>query len=804
MALTVGTRLAHYEILELIGSGGMGEVYRARDGKLGREVAIKVLSREMATDSQRLRRFEQEARAASALNHPNIVTIYEIGEHEGTAFIAMEYVEGTTLREMLADGALPNDKLIRYATQMAEGLARAHRAGIVHRDLKPENIVISSDGYVKILDFGLVKLLPEGDVGSEVTTLAKATTPGAILGTVGYMSPEQARGESADFRSDQFSLGAILYEMATGRRAFQRATPAQTLTAIIEDDPDVVTLANPKVAATTARVIDRCLSKHPGERYASTLDMARDIRWEEPAAPARPSSRRSLAGLAVAGILAVALVTMLGLFIPGIRQWVAGGSGVPHIESIAVLPLENLSGDPEQEYFVEGMTESLIMELSRIRALRVISRTSAMRYKDTDKSLPEIARELNVDAVVEGSVLRAGDRVRVTTELVDAAADRHLWAESYDRDLHDILALQSDVARAVAREVHVVLTTTEETRLAEARSVDPGAYEAYLRGRYHLNRFTEEEIEEAIAYFENALAREPHYAAAYAGLAECYNWLGTAFVGRPPAEFRPKAIAAASRALRIDDNLAEAHASLGWAKFTEWDWSGAESEFQRAIELSPSDEEAHRLYAYYLASRRRFDEAVAEAGRAVELDPVSVFAQTALGHIFLFARCYDAAIRELQKALDLDSSFPFAWQLLGTAYLHKSMFEDARAALERVFAASSGRSPTALAGLGCAYAGAGQVRRARELMSELRELSRDVYVPPASLAWLYSCLGDNERAVERLKQAFDERSLGGLGYLAWWPDGHPLRSDPRVRDFLRRMNVPPSEESRGACRAPPT
>jgi TolB-like protein/Tfp pilus assembly protein PilF/tRNA A-37 threonylcarbamoyl transferase component Bud32 len=800
MVLTAGTRLAHYEILEPVGRGAMGEVYRARDSALGRVVAIKVLPPEMAADPRRLRRFEQEARAASALNHPDIVTIYEIGEHEGTPFIAMEYVEGITLREMLSQGPLPNDELIRYARQMAEGLAKAHQAGIVHRDLKPENILISRDGYAKILDFGLVKLLPEGDVGSQVPTLAKETTPGAILGTVGYMSPEQAKGEPADFRSDQFSLGAIFYEMATGKRAFRRDTPAQTLTAIIEDQPELVALANPNVVATTARVIERCLRKDPNERYASTLDMARDIHREEPAVPAQPSARHSLPALAVVGTLAIVLV-MLGLFIPGIRQWLAGGSGAPHIESIAVLPLENLSGDPEQEYFAEGMTEALIMELSRIRALRVISRTSAMRYKDTDKSLPEIARELKVDAVVEGSVLRAGDRVRVTTELIDAAADRHLWAESYDRDLHDILALQSDVARAVAREVHVVLTTTEESRLAEARPVDPGAYEAYLRGRYHLNRFTEEEIEEAIAYFESALAREPHYAAAYAGLADCYNWLGTAFVGRPPAEFRPKAIAAAVRALEFDDNLAEAHAALGWAKFTEWDWSGAEPAFQRAIELSPNDEEAHRLYGYYLASRRRFDEAVAEARKAVAVDPVSVFAQTALGHMFLFAGCYDAAIGELQKALDLDLSFPFAWQLLGTAYLHKSMFEEARAALEKATALSR-RSPTAVAGLGCAYAGEGQTRRARELMRELTELSRDVYVPPASLAWLSSCLGDNNRAVEWVEKAFDERSLGGLGYLAWWPEGHPLRSDPRFQALLRRMHLPPSRESGSACRAP--
>jgi TolB-like protein len=452
----------------------MGEVYRARDSKLGRDVAIKVLPEDVASDRERLRRFEQEARAASALNHPNIITIHDIAEEGSTHYIVMEYVEGKTLTDMLGARALPIKKLLQIAPQIADGLAKAHSAGIVHRDLKPDNLMVTEDGFVKILDFGLAKLVPQGDADSEVATMAKgATTPGAVMGTVGYMSPEQAKAVPADYRSDQFSLGAILYEMATGQRAFQRDTAVQTLSAIIESEPKPLAELSPSLPSHLRAIVMRCLSKEPHERYDSTRDLARDLRSVQEVSSEAPTEdkvrvtreggrvkiqveepggekihldvpeRTALLQWTCLALAALALA--LWFNVCGVRDRLSGGATPHRIQSLAVLPLENLSGDPEQEYFADGMTEALIADLAKIGSLKVISRTSVMLYKGSDKPLPEIARELDVDAVVEGSALRVGDRVRITAQLIEAATDQHLWAESYERDMRDILALQSEV-----------------------------------------------------------------------------------------------------------------------------------------------------------------------------------------------------------------------------------------------------------------------------------------------------------------------------------------------------------------------
>ncbi len=558
MPLQPGTRLGNYEVLSELGSGGMGEVYKARDLKLGREVAIKVLPQEMASDSQRLRRFEQEARAASALNHPNIVTIYEIGEHEGTPYIAMEYVDGVTLREMLSDGEpLPTKKLLKLSTQIADGLAKAHSAGIVHRDLKPENLMVTQDGFIKILDFGLAKLVAESS-GAESKTVTKATQEGAVLGTVQYMSPEQAAGRPVDYRSDQFSLGSILYEMATGKLAYLRETGPETQAAIMRDEPEPITVLNPHVPAQLTHIIERCLEKEPHERYDSTRDLARDLESVDalgtaPQASSSGSRRLLLAG--VSGFVLVVTLVVMTLFTGDMRDWIAGDKGPPRIESIAVLPLENLSGDPEQEYFADGMTDELIAELAQIGALKVISRTSIMQYKEARKSLPEIARELDVDAIVEGTVRRAEGRVRITAQLIRAETDQHLWAESYDRELLDILSLQSEVARAIAQEVQVRLTPQEVLQLANTRPVNAEAHEAYLRGRYFWNEafgtpraIKLERLNAALESFRQAIALDAGYARGYAGLAETYVDLANSGL-KPASEVYPLAERAASDGL---------------------------------------------------------------------------------------------------------------------------------------------------------------------------------------------------------------------------------------------------------------
>ena len=778
MSLQPGTRLGNYEVLSELGSGGMGEVYKAKDLKLGRDVAIKVLPQEMASDASRLRRFEQEARAASALNHPNIVTIYEIGEHEGTPFIAMEYVNGKTLREILADGPLPNDKLIRYATQLAEGLAKAHQAGIVHRDLKPENIIISEDGFIKILDFGLAKLLPEGDVGAEVSTLARETIPGTILGTVGYMSPEQAKGESADFRSDQFSFGAIVYEMATGKRGFERETAAETLTAIIREEPELVTLVNPKVAATTARVIDRCLSKDPKERYNSTGDIAKDLPWEE------PTRRHQRAAVWAGGAMAIILLMILAFIIPDAREWVLGESQGPKIDSIAVLPLENLSGDPEQEYFADGMTDELIAELAQIGALKVISRTSIMQYKGARKPLPEIARELNVDAVVAGTVRRSEGRVRVTAQLIEASTDQHLWAESFERDLTNVLALQSEIAQAIAQEIRVTLTPQEAERFAAKRPTDPEAYEAYLKARYHLNQATPDGIQRSIEFFREAIAEDPDYALAHADLAGTFAT--AAFYSVATAgEDGPEARAAAERALELDDSLAEAHSALGAVKlFVDFDWDGARREFERAIQLKPSYALGYLYYAWSLEAVGRHDEAIAAILRAEELDPLSPLISVNVGWRYFNARRYDEAIEQIDDLLKRDPRAVAVQPGNNPVYLalaHLGRFDEAIARLKEKLA-QNGLAETSSRLLALLYALAD-----REEARHMLESGLDTGNP--TLAVTYALLGDLDTAMDLIEEAHQQRAIV-LIYADVGPMYDPLRSDPRFQDLLRRMNFP--------------
>ncbi len=602
----IGQTVSHYRILEKLGGGGMGVVYKAQDVKLDRFVALKFLSPHLDTSAAEKQRFINEAKAASALDHNNICTIYEVGEtDDGQIFIAMAYYEGETLQKKVSSNQLSVSSAIDFAMQIAQGLAKAHEHGITHRDIKPANVIITKDGVAKILDFGLAKLSGQ----------SRLTKSGATLGTVAYMSPEQAQGAEVDHRTDIWSLGVVLYEMLTGQLPFSGEYEMAMMYSLVNTDPKPVRSLRSEVSVGLEQIINKALAKKPEERYQQINELLADLKSPtQKSESKKPFLTRKLAVGKRWYLYAGLVVLILGVVLAGIFLRPQSAEA---IDSIAVLPLENMTGDPNQEYFVDGMTEALIANLAKINSLRVISRTSVMQYKKTRKPLPDIAKELNVKAIVEGSVLRANGRVRITAQLIDAPKDRHLWANSYDRDFRDVLALQSEVTTAIVHEIQVKLTPQEQQGLTNALQVNPEVYQTYLKGRYFLNKRTEEGLKKSIEYFQNAIEKDPGFALAFAGIAEAYALLGAPnYAVLKPWEAQQKGEAAALKALEIDDTIAEAHTSLGYLKFLfEWDWFGAEREFQRAIELNPNYATAHQRYALYLKNLGRFDEALIEIKR---------------------------------------------------------------------------------------------------------------------------------------------------------------------------------------------
>ena len=799
MTLASGFRLGPYEIVSPLGAGGMGEVYRARDPRLGRDVAVKVLPASFSQDADRLRRFEKEARAASSLNHPNILTIYDVGTYGGAPYLVTEVLEGESLRDRLRDGALKARVAVDVAVQVAQGLAAAHEKGIVHRDLKPENLFVLRDGRVKILDFGLAKLTqPEASSAGESQTLATPaeTEPGAVMGTLGYMSPEQLRGQAADHRSDIFSLGAVLYEMVAGRRAFSRSTPVDTISAVLKEEPAELSGTIEGLSPGLERITRRCLEKDAEARFQSARDLAFALKesavlppGSEPVgAPARGRATRRFPRLGVA-LLVIGIVALAILIAPRaglLRQWPAKPGGLGRIASLAVLPLSDLTGDPRQQYFVDGMTEALTASLAQIRSLKVISRTSAVQYAGTKKPLRDIAHELGVDAIVEGSVARDGDRVRVTARLIQATSDTHVWAKSFEREIRDVLGLQSEIARAVADQIEASLTPDEKSRLAATRPVDAKAYEAYLLGRFLMDEGTEESLHKARDQFTKALEIQNDYAAAYTGLASYYAILPF-YTALSPAEVFPKARAAAEKSLELDEGLAEAHASLAYIRaYYEWDRTAAEREFRRALELRPSYADAHFSYSRFLAAGGRMDEAVAEIRRAQDLDPRSLPLKANQALLSYFAGRYDQALKELVEVRQLDPTLPLAHWGMGLTYEQKGMEKEAMSALLK--ATSLSKSLNLQSSLGHAYAQFGKHAEARKILNMLRERSRQSYVPSYYFVLIHTALGEKDAAFESLERAYQERSTV-LAYLRIDPRLAPLRSDPRFGRLLARLGM---------------
>ena len=787
--------VAHYRIIEKIGEGGMGVVYRAHDERLGRDVALKSLPRELLTDESARKRLIREARTASALNHPNICTIHDVGEAAGQNYIVMEYVKGDSLSEQIREGGLPVETVIRYGEQISDALAHAHEHGIVHRDLKSANIVITPDGRVKVLDFGLAKHNAAEGISGSTQSLQSQGGEDVMAGTLHYMAPEVFRGDTPDSRCDIWSLGVVLYEMAAGRRPFTGRTSYELTSAILHDSaPPVPAKIGPGLRA----VIDRCLAKEPGQRYQRASEVRAALEMLQtgsavfppatavtaPATTQTQSRRTSRIGGGIIGALLIVGLIVAGWMIAKKRWGFAAG---PKIHSLAVLPLENLSGDPSQEYFADGMTEELTNRLAQISALRVISRTSVAQYKNSHKSLPEVAKELHVDAVVEGSVMRANDRVRITAQLIQASTDQHLWAKTYEREPQDVLTLQDEVAQAIADEVKVTLTPQEQARLSNSRPVNPAAHEAYLKGNY-LKLGTVAQRQKAKEYFDEAIRIDPDYAPAYAGLAD-YYWSATEL---NPNAAMPKAKEDALKALALDPLLAHAHTALAAIHFyADWDWAGAEQEVRRALELNPNDADGHRTYSYFLVALGRNEEAFNEIRRAQELDPLSIATQVTAGWVFYFARQYDQAVDQCKRALELDQNSAGGVDCLGLSYLAKGMYEQAIAAAQRSVELS-GDDPSRQVGLGRAYALAGRKADASKVLADLRWQSSRTYVPPNIVAMVYAALGQREEAFAWLDKAYSERDR----YMPWLKADcafDSLRADPRFAQLLHRVGFPETQ-----------
>jgi eukaryotic-like serine/threonine-protein kinase len=752
MAPSAGQKLGPYEIVKEIGVGGMGEVYRARDSRLNRDVAIKVLPEHLIRDAQALARFAREAKALAALSHPNLLVLYDVGSQEGVAYAVTELLEGETLRERLSRGPFPWRKVADLGAAIAEGLEAAHSKGIVHYDIKPGNIFLTRDGRVKILDFGLAqqRKTPAPD---EAT--ATMTETDMVMGTIGYMSPEQVRGQKAEAPSDIFSLGCVLYEMAAGRRAFSGESVTETMAAILKEDPPALADSGKQISLELERAIERCLAKNPAQRFHSAHDLAFSLR----------ALATSQAGTGASSSTAQEQA----------------------IDSLVVIPFENASGTPETEYLSEGITEAIINHLSQLSKLRVVPRNSAFRCKGREADYVGLRQELGVRGVVTGRMMQFGNRLTISAELVDASTERQLWGERYNRELSDIFAVQEEIAAQISGKLRLRLTGEEKQRLVRRYTDNQEAYQLYLKGRFQWARRTPSSLKLAVECFQQAIQEDPLYALAYAGLSDVYILLGW-FGMFNPGECLERSMGAAAKAVEIDPELAEGQAALGFTRGCDRDWSGAEAAFQRALQIDPAYWLSLDHRAFCLSAVGRSDEAIGAIRRAQQIDPLSPIVDHHAAWVFFLARQYDEAVEQCRRALDLDPAFPLAWFWLGLARTETGVHEEAVSASER--ACELLRSvPFAAAGLGHAYARAGRAADARKVLGQLTAADQQFYVDPFHLSLIHAGLGERDHALECLEHAYRQRSIA----LTLWgrPDPRldPLRSEARFADVLRRIGV---------------
>ncbi|HJQ68074.1 MAG TPA: protein kinase [Blastocatellia bacterium] len=762
--------VSHYRIVRPLGAGGMGEVYLAEDTRLGRQVALKFLPASYQYDPDRRARFLKEARAASALRSPNIAAIYDIGVHEGSSFIAMEYVEGETISRRLERGPIAVKDVMDIARQVADALDEAHELGIIHRDIKSSNLMVTERGLVKVLDFGLAKMVERegggGDESQPTVMLGQQTSLGVVVGTVWYMSPEQALGKDVDTRSDIFSLGVVIYEMLTGRLPFEGETSSAVVDLIVHQEPPALARFNYNVPAELERITRKCMEKDRERRYQSTRELVTDLRnlqrdADSGALTSSQIQRRTEAG--------------------------RGARSRKAIDSLAILPFANASNDPDTDYLSDGITESIINNLSQVPKLRVMARSTVFRYKGRESDPREVGRDLDVRAVLTGRLLQRGEHLVIKAELVDAVDGSQLWGEQYNRRMADIFSIEEEISKEISEKLRLKLSGAQKKRLTKRHTENTEAYQLYLKGRYHWNKRIEEELKKGIQYFEQAIAVDPGYALAYAGLADSYNIL-VSYSAMAPKDAFPKAKQAAERALQLDDRLGEAHASLAFVRFGfDWDFAEAEREFARSIELNPGYAAAHQWNAIYLAAMERLEEAKAETTRAQDLDPLSLPIMTNVGWIHHLSRRYDRAIDAYKKALEMDQNFILARRRLGQTYEQKGMYDEAIAEFQKTLAIFGGDTES-IAALGHAYAASGREAEAYDVIDKLAELGTQRYIPSYFTARIHTALGHTDQAFEWLEKAYEER-YGFLIYMKVEPSFDPIRQDPRFSELARRVGL---------------